>query len=91
MTDNVIPLGNVKIEDLHPQASRDEIAETVKRHNEEHLAVYQKAVSEDEVRSLITIALNYDGSVNWSISGQCSGFEVIAALERTKVDFMETE
>jgi hypothetical protein len=93
MTDNVVPFGAGKSGTFTPPDAEtqqvDDIKAYVRAQNEDHLTTYLKGVEEGEVRSLVTIALNYDGSVNWSISGQCSSFEIIAALERTKFDFMD--
>jgi hypothetical protein len=98
MTDNVISLVHVRGDakpELSPEhdvnAASDERDAYIKEQNTEHLTTYMKAVENDEVRSLLTIAINKDGSVNWSISGLTSSFEIIAALERTKHDFMDTE
>ena len=91
MADNVIPLDPTKAGNFNTANEPDEMAAAIKRHNEENLVSHIKAVENDEVRSLIMISLNYDGSVNWSVSGQCSSFEIIAALERTKIDFMDSE
>jgi hypothetical protein len=96
MTDNVISLVHVR-GDAKPEPTGDVNAPVddrdayIKSQNLDHLTTYIKSVEDDEVRSLLTIAINKDGSVNWSISGLTSSFEIIAALERTKYDFMDTE
>ena len=91
MADNVIPLDPSKAGSFSAPKEPDDLAEEIKKHNGDNIAHHVTAIENDEVRSLIIIAMNYDGSVSWSVSGQCSSFEIIAALERSKIDFMDTE
>lgn len=93
MTDNVISLvksGEKRGPSVN-DAAEDELKLHIKRQNEELLTDYMKMVEDGQVRSMLAISVNYDGSVNWSVAGQTSSFEIIAALERTKHDFMDTE
>lgn len=89
MNDNVIFLGNAKTDvTLKSAAQDDQILKEAKKQNQENLDELSRALADDQVRALVTISLNYDGSINWMVSGMSSSFEIIAALESTKYDFM---
>lgn len=92
MSDNVVFLESAKHGViLKAESKNDDTIEEIKRHNRENIDALSKAIDASEIRSLVSIALNYDGSINWMVSGLSSSFEIIAALESTKHDFMNAE
>jgi len=92
MTDNVISFETAKSGCIPKQSDHGAVTqEQVNGYNKKHLDALIKSIEAGDVRSLLSIAINFDGSINWIVSGSCSNFEFVAALESTKFDFMNAE
>lgn len=83
MADNVVYLGK------DPQPVNDDSAE-----QQINAALRQvfletiRAFRSGEIKATLIIALEKDGSVTWRAGGLASDFEIVAALERTKLDWL---
>ena len=92
MSDNVISFDSAKSGSISKQTEQTQATpDQLKNYNKEHIDGLIKSVDTGEVKSLVSIALNRDGSIDWIVSGNSSNFELIAALESTKFDFMRED
>jgi hypothetical protein len=91
MSDNVIQFESAKSGTIAKSSEQMQATpEELNNYNKEHIDGLIKSVDTGAIKSLVSIALNTDGSIDWTVSGSSSNFEIIAALESTKFDFLNS-
>lgn len=81
MGDNVVYIGGKH----EPQKPAEDGAHTALRGA---LLETVKSFRSGDIRAAAIITIEKDGSLTWRIAGHCADFEIISALERTKIDLM---
>jgi hypothetical protein len=83
LTDNVVYIGK------HSQpTSDDNPAETTNAAVREAFLEALRSFRAGETRATLILSFEKDGSVTWRAGGLATDFEIIAALERTKMDWL---
>ena len=83
MTDNVVYLGK----DPLPQ-SDDNADKQINAAVRQVLLEILREFRSGQLKATLIIAIEKDGSVHWRAGGLASDFEIVAALERTKLDWL---
>lgn len=81
MNDNVVYIGG---RHTSQKSEADDARKALRGALLETVRAFRKA----EFRAAVMITIDTDGSLTWRIAGNCADFEVISALERTKIDLM---
>ena len=83
MTNNVVYLGK------EPRSVNDDDADKqIKAAVRQVFLEVLRQFRSGEIKATLIIALEKDGSVTWRAGGLASDFEIVAALERTKLDWL---